>query len=73
MQGTSTRTMRVDKRTYERLLEISHASGYRLGDVVSQATEALERVRFAETVRAELDVLRSDRVAWAQYLTEFDL
>jgi hypothetical protein len=72
VNGTTT-TIRVEKSVHERLLRISRASGRQLVEVIGDATEALERVQFAETVRTELDTLRSDPKAWAAYLAEFDL
>lgn len=41
-------------------------------DVVRAALDALERARFAERVRHELADLRSDPVAWVEYLAEGD-
>jgi hypothetical protein len=41
--------------------------------VVADATDALERIRFAEAVREEVDVLRADPVMWAEYVAEFDV
>jgi hypothetical protein len=37
---------------------------------VRDATEALRRQRFAHRVVAELDALRADRSAWAEYLAD---
>ncbi len=68
-----TTTIRVERSVHERLLRISRASGRQLVEVIGQATEALERAQFAETVRTELDALRSDPKAWATYVAEFDL
>lgn len=68
-----TTTIRVEKSVHERLLRISRATGRQLVDVIGEATEALERAQFAETVRAELDAIRADPTAWADYVAEFDL
>ena len=68
-----TTTIRVDKSVHERLLRIGQDRGQQLVDVIREATDALERVRFAEKIRTELDTLRSDPEAWSAYQAEFDL
>lgn len=68
-----TTTIRVDKSVHERLLQIGRDRGQQLVDVIGEATEALERVRFAEKVRAELDVLRRNPEAWIAYQADFEL
>ena len=65
-----TTTIRVDRETHERLVELSKSSGRSLIDTVSEAAEALRRKRFAEQVRSQLDTLRSDPEAWADYMAE---
>ncbi len=65
-----TTTIRVDRETHERLVELSKASGRSLIDTVSEAAEALRRKRLAEQVRSQLDTLRSDPEAWLDYLAE---
>jgi predicted DNA-binding protein len=68
----TTTTIRVNRSVHERLQAISEASGRQLVDVVADATDALERIRFAEAVRIEVDALRQDPVMWAAYVAEFD-
>jgi predicted transcriptional regulator len=70
---STTTTIRVDRAVHERLLRISKENGQQLVDVIGDATEALERVRFAEKVRGELDALRADPVAWAAYVGDLEL
>lgn len=70
---SDTTTMRVDRSVHERLVRLGRASGRQLIDVVRDATEALERAEFADTVRRELDTLRGDPVAWAAYVGEAEL
>ena len=65
-----TTTIRVDRETHERLVELSKSSGRSLIDTVSEAADALRRQRFAEQVRSQLDALRSDPDAWLGYLAE---
>lgn len=69
----ATTTIRVDRSVHERLQTISEATGRQLVDVIADATDALERIRFAEAVRREVDVLREDPLMWAAYLAEFDV
>ena len=66
----STTTIRVDTDTHARLLELSQATGDSLIETVREATEALRRQRFASRVTSELDELRNDTTAWADYLAE---
>ena len=73
MSATTTTTIRVEKAVHERLVRISRATGRQLVEVVGDATEALERARFAESVRQEMHELRSQPEAWAAYLADFDL
>ncbi len=70
--GTTT-TIRVDKSVHERLARISAETGWQLIDVIGEATEALERKRFAQAVRNEIDQLKTSSKAWAAYLADFDL
>ncbi len=69
----TTTTIRVDRSVHQRLQTISEATGRQLVDVVADATDALERIRFAEAVRREVDALREDPAMWAAYLAEFDI
>ena len=68
-----TTTVRVDTETHARLLQLSRASGRSLGETMREATEALRRQRFAATVAAEIDELRQDPQAWADYLAEAEV
>lgn len=70
---SDTTTIRVEKSVHERLVRIGRESGRQLIDVVRDATEALERLEFANLVIRELEALRQDQQAWAAYLNEFDL
>ena len=68
-----TTTIRVDKAVHERLLQIGRESGRQLVDVLSDATEALERAQFAHKIRIEMDALRSDPESWDSYIADFDV
>lgn len=65
-----TTTIRVDRETHARLLELANERDASLLDTVREATEALRRKRFAEHVADELSALRADPKAWAGYLAE---
>ncbi len=65
-----TTTIRVDTATHARLVELSRDSGSSLVETVREATDALQRRRFARRVAEELANLRRDPVAWHAYLAE---
>ena len=65
-----TTTIRVDRDTHSRLLEMSGETGDSLTETVRQAAEALRRLRFGLRVQEEYDALRTDPEAWADYLAE---
>ena len=71
--ATTTTTIRVDREVHRRLATLGEASGQPLVDVLRDATAALERERFAKTVLAQLDQLRRDPQAWAEYVADSDL
>lgn len=66
----SSTTIRVDSETHARLMELSKEKGATLTDTVRDAAEALRRQRFAALASSELDELRADPEAWADYLAE---
>jgi hypothetical protein len=66
----ATTTIRVDRDTHARLLELSRARGSSLTDTVRDATEALARQRFARRIALELDGLRGRPDEWAAYVRE---
>lgn len=65
-----TTTIRVDRDTHARLLDMSNETGDSLTETVRQAAEALRRLRFGLRVQEEVAALRSDPEAWAEYLAE---
>ena len=66
----TTTTIRVDRETHAKLLELSSASGSSLMETVRDAAEALRRQRFARQVASELVALRGSQSAWADYLAD---
>lgn len=65
-----TTTIRVDTATHAALLELAGETGASLMDTTRAAAEALRRQRFAQHVAGELDVLRADPDAWADYVAD---
>ena len=66
----NTTTVRVDRATHARLLEMSTASGCSLMETMREAAEALQRLRFGAQVQAELAELRERPGDWAAYAAE---
>jgi predicted transcriptional regulator len=65
-----TTTIRVDTDTHRALLELAAESNSSLMETTRAAAEALRRQRFAHRVTEELDALRADPAAWAEYLAD---
>lgn len=65
-----TTTIRVDRETHARLVELSRATGESLIDTVRDAAEALRRQRFADQAAADVAALRAKPDEWADYLAE---
>lgn len=68
----ATTTIRVDVETRAALLELANETGATLMETTRQAADALRRQRFAHHVSEELDALRADPDAWADYLADAD-
>lgn len=66
----TTTTVRVDRETHARLVELSSASGESVQDTVRAAAEALERQRFGRKVAAEFAQLQADPEAYDRYVSE---
>ena len=66
----ATTTIRVDRSTHARLVEMSHANGDSLTETVRQAADALRRLRFGLRVQEQYAELRRDPEAWASYMAE---
>jgi len=67
-----TTTIRVDTETRDRLRAIAKHEGQPMADVTRQAVLAFERSRRIARARADIERLRSDPKAWAEYLAEGD-
>ncbi len=66
-------TIRVDTEMCDRLALMGREVGATIGETVRDAAEALWKMRFARESMMQLQVLRQDREAWADYLAEADL
>ena len=73
MLMTDSTTIRVDRDTHQRLLAISTQQGLSLIEVLRQATDALDRELFVSEARAQIEKLKADPQAWADYLCESSL
>jgi hypothetical protein len=65
-----TTTIRVDVDTHRRLVALSERHGQPLGVTVRLAADALDRDDLTGRIKAQLDRLHEDPVAWANYLAE---
>lgn len=68
----ATTTIRVDSETHAALLELAAQTGATLMETTRDAAQALHRQRFAQHVSSELNTLRADPDAWADYLADAD-
>lgn len=67
-----TTTIRVRPSARDRFRAIAEADGRSMLDTVDEAVAALERRRRIEASRRQLDELRRDPDAWADYVAELD-
>lgn len=68
----TTTTIRVDSETHAQLARMSSEAGRTLIETVRDAAEALRRDRVGAKVREQMEALRADPDAWADYLAEGD-
>ena len=73
MLMTDSTTIRVDRDTHQRLLVFSQQQGLSLMEILRRATDALDRELFVGEARAQIDKLKADPQAWADYLHESSL
>jgi predicted DNA-binding protein len=71
--GMATTTIRIDREVHQRLVSLGKSSGQQLMEVVRDATQALERARYAQAVTAEMDALRQDSAGWNAYLADAEI
>lgn len=70
MLMTDSTTIRVDRDTHQRLLAFSQHQGLSLMEILRRATDALDREFFVGEARAQIEKLKADPQAWADYLRE---
>ena len=73
MLMTDSTTIRVDRDTHQRLLTISTQQGFSLMEILRRATDALDRELFVGEARSQIEKLKADPQAWADYLSESSL
>jgi hypothetical protein len=73
MLMTDSTTIRVDRDTHQRLLTISTQQGFSLMEILRRATDALDRELFVGEARSQMQKLKADPQAWADYLRESSL
>ena len=73
MLMTDSTTIRVDRDTHQRLLAFSQQQGLSLMEILRRATDALDRELFVGEARAQIEKLKADPRAWADYLRESSL
>lgn len=66
----ATTTIRIDKETHARLVELSEQRGDSLIGTVRDAAEALRRQQFATDVNRQIRELRRNPDTWAEYLAD---
>ena len=73
MLMTDSTTIRVDRDTHQRLLAFSQQQGLSLMEILRRATDALDRELFVSEARSQIEKLKADPQAWADYLRESSL
>jgi predicted transcriptional regulator len=73
MLMTDSTTIRVDRDTHRRLLDLSQSADLSLMEVLRRATAALEQQIFVAEAKSQMQRLRSDPQAWADYLRDSSL
>ena len=73
MLMTDSTTIRVDRDTHQRLLAISTQQGFSLMEILRRATDALDRELFVGEARSQIEKLKADPQAWADYLRDSSL
>jgi predicted transcriptional regulator len=73
MLMTDSTTIRVDRDTHRRLLDLSQSSDLSLMEVLRRATAALEQQLFVAEAKSQMQRLRADPQAWVDYLRDSSL
>jgi predicted transcriptional regulator len=70
MLMTDSTTIRVDRDTHRRLLDLSQSADLSLMEVLRRATAALEQQLFIAEAKSQMQRLRANPQAWADYLRD---
>jgi len=73
MLMTDSTTIRVDRDTHRRLLDLSQSADLSLMEVLRRATDALEKQLFVAEAKSQMQRLRADPQAWSDYLRDSSL
>jgi hypothetical protein len=73
MLMTDSTTIRVDRDTHRRLLDLSQSADLSLMEVLRRATAALEQQLFVAEAKSQMQRLRADPQAWTDYLRDSSL
>ena len=73
MLMTDSTTIRVDRDTHRRLLDLSQSADLSLMEVLRRATAALEQQLFVAEAKSQMHHLHADPQAWADYLPDSSL
>jgi predicted transcriptional regulator len=63
-------TIRVSKRTRDRLAKLAEATGRPMTELVDDAADALERRVFFDQLSARYEMLRANPAAWSEIQAE---
>ena len=73
MLMTDSTTIRVDRDTHQRLLAFSQHQGLSLMEILRRAPDALDRELCGGQARAQIEKLKANPQAWADYLSDSSL
>jgi predicted DNA-binding ribbon-helix-helix protein len=66
-------SVRVDRATYDRLVELAREQHIAIGRVIARAVDNYDRISMAEESNAAYARLRMDPAAWADWQAELSL
>lgn len=69
-EGRGHVSVRVDRATYDRLIEMAHEQHIAIARVIARAVDTYDRVTMAEESNAAYARLRADSAAWAAWQAE---
>lgn len=66
-------SVRIDRATYDRLVELAHEQHIPLARVIARAVDTYDRITMAEESNAAYARLREDPAAWEEWQSELRL